>query len=45
MNPERIQGLSPELRTALEPLLEGVKSLSERIGEYDERIEEMAWLC
>jgi transposase len=42
MNPERIQGLSPELRTALEPLLGAVESLSEQIREYDERIEEMA---
>ena len=42
MNAEKIQGLSPELRTALEPLLGAVESLSERIGECDKRIEQMA---
>src|SRR6202035_1249100 len=30
MNAEKAQGLSPELRTALEPLLAGIESLSER---------------
>jgi transposase len=42
MNPEKAQGLSPELRTALEPLLAGIESLSERIREYNERIEGLA---
>ena len=35
-------GLSVELRAALEPLLEEVESLNERIKEYDRRIEEIA---
>lgn len=35
-------GLSAELRAALEPLLEEVESLSERIKEYDRRIEKIA---
>ena len=42
MNPEKAQGLSPELRTALEPLLAGIESLSERIRECNERIEQLA---
>src|SRR6202795_2858057 len=42
MNPEKAQGLSPELRTALEPLLAGIESLSERIRECNERIERLA---
>jgi transposase len=35
-------GLSPELQTALEPLLAGIESLSERIRECNERIETLA---
>src|ERR1700720_1908921 len=31
MNPEKAKGLSPELRTALEPLLNAIESLSEQI--------------
>ena len=42
MNPEKSQGLSPELRTALEPLLGGIESLSERIRECKEGIERLA---
>src|SRR6476469_407055 len=42
MNPEKAQGLSPELRTALEPLLAGIGSLSERIRECNEGIERLA---
>jgi transposase len=42
MNPEKAEGLSPELQRALEPLLAGIESLSERICEYNERIEELA---
>jgi transposase len=42
MNPEKADGLSPELRTALEPLLAGIESLSEQIREYNERIETLA---
>jgi transposase len=42
MNPEKAQGLSPELRTALEPLLAGIESLSERIRKCNEGIERLA---
>jgi transposase len=42
MNPEKAEGLSPELRTALEPLLAGIGSLSERVCECNERIEQLA---
>jgi transposase len=42
MNPEKAEGLSPELQRALEPLLAGIESLSEGIGEYNEGIEELA---
>ena len=42
MNPEKAQRLSPELQTALLPLLAGIESLSEQIREYNERIETLA---
>jgi transposase len=42
MNPEKAEGLSPELQAALEPLLAAIESLSERIGDYNERIETLA---
>jgi transposase len=42
MNAEKAEGLSPELRTALEPLLAGIESLSERIRECNEGIERLA---
>jgi transposase len=42
MNPEKAESLSPELQAALEPLLNGIKSLSERIVEYNDRIENLA---
>ena len=42
MNPEKAEGLSPELQAALEPLLNAIESLSERIVEYNERIENRA---
>src|SRR5512141_671521 len=42
MNPEKAEGLSPELQSALEPLLAAIESLSERIAEYNERIENLA---
>ena len=42
MNPEKAEGLSPELQRALEPLLAGIESLSERIRECNERIEKLA---
>jgi transposase len=42
MNPEKAEGLSPELQRALEPLLAGIEALSERILECNERIEQLA---
>jgi transposase len=42
MNPEKAEGLSPELQRALQPLLAGIESLSERLREYNERIEQLA---
>src|ERR1700685_362934 len=39
---EVAQGLSPELQSALQPLLDEVESLSERIREYDERVKQIA---
>jgi transposase len=42
MNPEKAEGLSPELQTALEPSLAAIESLSERIREYNEGIERLA---
>ena len=42
MNPDLGKDLSPELQAALEPLLEGVESLSERIRESNEHIEKIA---
>src|SRR6202048_1664117 len=42
MNAEKAEGLSPELQRALEPLLAGIEAVSERIGEYNERIEQLA---
>jgi transposase len=39
---EMAAGLSAELRTVLEPLLEEVEALNGRIKEYDRRIEQMA---
>ena len=42
MNPEKAEGLSPELRCALEPLLSAIEELSERITEYNDRIETLA---
>ena len=42
MNREIAKGLSQELREALEPLLEEIESLNERIADYDRRIEKVA---
>jgi transposase len=42
MNPEKAEGLSPELQRALEPLLAASAALSEQIAEYNERIEKLA---
>src|SRR5215813_4621204 len=42
MNPEKAEALSPELQSALEPLLAAIESLSEQIREYNQRIEKLA---
>lgn len=42
MNREMAQGLSQELRDALDPLFGEIESLNERIAEYDRRIEQIA---
>src|ERR1700721_591742 len=42
MSPEKAERLSPELQAAMEPLLNAIESLSERIVEYNERIEKLA---
>src|SRR5664279_4949536 len=42
MNPEKAEGLSPELQRALQPLLAGIESLSERIRECNEGVENLA---
>src|SRR5204863_4497508 len=42
VNPEKAEGLSPELEAALQPLLAGIESLSERIRECNEGIEKLA---
>jgi transposase len=42
MNPEKAEGLSPELQRALYPWLTALASLSEQIREYNERIEKLA---
>ena len=42
MNPEKAEQLSPELQSALEPLLAAIESLSERIHEYSQQIEKIA---
>jgi hypothetical protein len=34
MNPEKAEGLSPELQRALEPLLAALESLSEQIANF-----------
>src|ERR1700679_3106540 len=42
MNPEKAEGLIPEVRAALQPVLVALESLSEQIAEYNERIEQLA---
>ncbi len=42
MNPEKAESLSPELQRALEPLLSAIAELSQRICEYNQRIEALA---
>jgi transposase len=41
LNPEKAEGLSPELQAALEPLLAAIEGLSERIYEYNQQIEKI----
>jgi transposase len=42
MHPRKRDALSPELQTALQPLLAAVEMLSDHIGEYNEQIEKVA---
>jgi transposase len=42
MNAEKAEGLSSELQRALEPLLSAIAELSQRISEYNDRIEGLA---
>jgi transposase len=42
LNPAKAEGLSPELQRALEPLLSAIAELSQRISEYNDRIEALA---
>jgi transposase len=42
MNPEKAEGLSPELQAALAPLLTALESVSQQIHEYNQRIETLA---
>jgi len=42
LDPEKAEGLSPELQRALEPLLATIEELSERILEYNDRIAALA---
>ena len=42
MNPEKADNLSPQLQRALEPLLAAIEEVSERIVEYNDRIEALA---
>src|SRR5271169_4862201 len=42
MNREICKGLGQELRDALDPLLREIESLTDRIAEYDDRIEQIS---
>jgi transposase len=42
LDPEKAEGLSPELQRALEPLLSAIEELSQQICEYNDRIEALA---
>jgi transposase len=42
MKPKAAQDLSPELKSALEPMMSEIESVSERICEYDQLLESMA---
>jgi hypothetical protein len=41
MKPKAAQELSPELKSALEPMMREIESVSERICEYDQLLESM----
>src|SRR5271163_1903776 len=41
MKPKAAQDLSPELKSALEPMIREIESVSERICEYDQLLESM----
>jgi transposase len=41
MKPKAAQDLSPELKSALEPMMREIESVSERICEYDHLLESM----
>jgi transposase len=42
MKPKAAQDLSPELKSALEPIMSEIESVSERICEHDQLLESMA---
>jgi len=42
MTPRKSDALSPELQTALQPLLVAIEMLSDHIREYNERVEKLA---
>jgi len=42
LNPEKAESLSSELQAALQPLLAAIESVSERIAEYNQSIENLA---
>lgn len=42
MSPDKAEALSPALQRALEPLLSAIEELSQRITQYNERIEALA---
>jgi len=42
MNPRKSDALSPQLQTALQPLLAAIEMLSDHIREYNEQIEKLA---
>jgi len=42
MDPEKAEGLSPQLQRAVEPLLATIEPLSEQIVEYNDQIEALA---
>ncbi|MGA8213502.1 MAG: hypothetical protein WB799_07895 [Candidatus Sulfotelmatobacter sp.] len=42
MNRELADQLSPELQSALQPLLDEIESLSEHIQEYNHRVQQIA---